>query len=472
LHRVESEMTLYKVPDVFVEKREDGTLLVFSPLGNRVSIVTTGVLGLFKKYSSNLEGIPDGERNILLDSGLVSESEPKASLPEIGEFKPTSATLFLTSGCNLRCVYCYARAGEQVRDLSMDVAHKTIDFIVRNAVEKRESENKAALEGGNATSSSPERKYMVGLNFHGGGEPTYRWEKLVDCVGYVKALAAENDLELRIGMTTNGIFSDRQIDWLIENFSGFSLSWDGLPEIQDYNRPLKNGNPSSGFLEHTAARLVEAKFGFSVRSTITRKSTKRMKEIVDYFAVRGVKNISLEPLFECGRCATSGERAPDVEEFLSYFLPLVEYGKKLDVVVLNSMGAINNVRLQFCGAAGSNFCVTPDEYISSCYEVPIKDDPRSDVFFYGRFNRETGSFEVDEEKRKYLYSRSVLNMPGCEKCFMRSNCGGGCLAKAAALGDLYNLKGKKSERCQIQQGIGEEKIRLLLEKGKTVKGDE
>ena len=70
-----------------------------------------------------------------------------------GAPEPTSVTLFLTTACNLRCTYCYASAGDTpTRVMSLEVARRGIEFVLRNALELGREE--------------------IEIAYHGGGEPT------------------------------------------------------------------------------------------------------------------------------------------------------------------------------------------------------------------------------------------------------------------------------------------------------------
>ena len=90
-----------------------------------------------KLYSDNLEDLGAKNEQLLIDAGLVSDQQVVIPNYDIPDFKPTVVTLFPTSRCNLRCIYCYADAGElELKDLDFNIAQNSIDFIVENAIEK------------------------------------------------------------------------------------------------------------------------------------------------------------------------------------------------------------------------------------------------------------------------------------------------------------------------------------------------
>ncbi len=70
-------------------------------------------------------------------TSAVASDRPVTDDPPPAALRPTAVTLFLTTACNLRCVYCYASGGEQPRYLDEQVAFDAIDFVVDNAVAER-----------------------------------------------------------------------------------------------------------------------------------------------------------------------------------------------------------------------------------------------------------------------------------------------------------------------------------------------
>jgi uncharacterized protein len=133
-------------------------------------------------------------------------------------FKPTEVTLFLTTRCNLRCIYCYASAGDRpIAEMSLTTAKRGIEFVCRNALKLG--------------------KPSFGVGYHGGGEPTVHWNVLTESFGYAQQLARANGLEAYGSMASNGVLSTEKQRWIIKTFRGVNLSVDGLPVVQDMHRP-------------------------------------------------------------------------------------------------------------------------------------------------------------------------------------------------------------------------------------------
>ncbi|NTV22826.1 MAG: radical SAM protein [Nanoarchaeota archaeon] len=420
------------VPDIFVEKRQDGKFLIFSPMMGKVSLVNAEVLISFKSScQSNFKGSSAEQTSLFLQLGLISNSEiamPNYTLPP---FQPTEVVLFPTNECNARCIYCYGNTGEiEVRNLDFGVAKQSIDFIVSNALIKGAKE--------------------FSTGFHGGGEPTYNWELLVNSVMYAKELAKKTGLHSTTSIGTNGILGEKRIEWIIENINMVTLSFDGPEDIQNKNRPLVNGGASFPYVSHTARRLIDAGTDVTIRATITSESVYRLEEIFDYFVSLGIKSMHFEPLSECGRCITTHQTSPEALTFVNNYFPLIQKAKDKGIDFGNSLGQLRGIKSSFCGASGDNFFVTPEGYITSCLEVSLLSDPRSSIFFYGKVNTDKDEMEIDEKKRTLLASRQVYNMPGCNDCYAKWSCAGECPAKAESAGMLFNVE-PDYIRCQMQK---------------------
>ena len=93
--------------------------------------------------------------------------------------------LMLTRSCELRCSYCFVQKVEDGVEMSQDTARRAIDLFMRS-----------------------ERRTLEVQFF--GGEPTRRWDVLVDALGYASAHPGLRGRELRFVLTTNGAGLDAE----------------------------------------------------------------------------------------------------------------------------------------------------------------------------------------------------------------------------------------------------------------------
>lgn len=432
---------MHLTKELFVIPEEDDNFYLYAPLNGTAMKVNEDAIALLKKIKdgSDLDSrlIPQS----FFDNGIIEKEEQKIHVQTLDEIpEPTEVILIPTTDCNLKCVYCINSAGETKIDLEPKVAFSTIDFIVENALRKDES--------------------LIKVDFHGGGEPFLlrNWDNIRKIVDYAKDTSYKNNLELQLSSITNGILNNEQLNFIVNNFGNIFVSMDGPQDIQDSQRPPNSFKSVMKTIDFFDSQNYE----YSIGSTITRNSVKRMKELVIFFhEMTSVKNLQFEPVFECGRCKTTGTEAPETKTFIKYFFPAYERAKKLGIVLSTSPGELEALKYTYCGATGKNFIVTPEGFVTSCLEVTLKSDPRSDIFFYGYFEPHSKKFKFELKKFKYLTSRTVNNLEYCSDCFVKYNCAGGCLTKVNQVtGDIFNPSGYQF--CDMAKNILLYKIKERL----------
>jgi len=76
--------------------------------------------------------------------------------------------------------------------------------------------------------------------------------------------------------------------------------------------------------------------------------------------------------------------------------------------------------------------------------------------------KKNGKIIIDDNKLNYLRQRTVQNMPDCQNCFMKWNCGGSCNARAVrTTGDMYKPDKKTCEYILI---MGKEFLKYKAKK--------
>jgi len=195
--------------NTFVVPHEDG-YLVYAPLAGRVVRVNAQCVAQLKRYLETRDSAVV-DRSVVDSIGGLGWLHPSPCpipLPVDRHYHPASATLFLTSGCNLRCAYCYAEAGDSSPQvMKPEVYRSAIDLVCSHA-----------RRAGRAPAFS----------FHGGGEPTTAWPTLNDAVEYARSVAGGSDGgQLSFGLATNGVMSRQQAEYVAATFSMVNLSLDG-----------------------------------------------------------------------------------------------------------------------------------------------------------------------------------------------------------------------------------------------------
>ncbi|MFH0711020.1 MAG: radical SAM protein, partial [Candidatus Aenigmatarchaeota archaeon] len=273
--------------DIFAIPAESNMFLIYAPLPRIIIIGNSDLailISLIKKNKFDWLNTDENNRMIkkLLKVGLLSKK--RIANTDIDEkevkFSPKAVTLCVTTDCNLRCVYCFASGGENPKYMKWKIAKAAIDTCLKNL-----KENETFF-----------------LDFHGGGEPTLAWDLINKSIEYSEKICEKRKINLRIGIATNGILSKKQIEYIHKKKITVQLSADGIPKIQNYLRPFKNGKSTYKFVKNTITLFNKLGVSYSVRSTITDFSVKYMFANLKHFHKLGVKRIHFEPSFECGRC--------------------------------------------------------------------------------------------------------------------------------------------------------------------------
>lgn len=319
-------------------------------------------------------------------------------------------TMSLTNKCNLRCIYCYAKTGIDYTTMNWDIAKAAIDSVIQEA-----------LENG-------DKKF--GITFHGGGEVLVELRFLRECVAYICGQAQAYGLEPSLGTVTNATLITKSVAaWMGRYFTYVTVSLDGPQDVQDHQRPDSRGKGTFARVVQGIHNLQEVGLTPSIRATVTDFGVERMDDFVTFLAKEVFPKggtIHFEPMSLCGRAADN-ELTTDPRAYMVNYLEAKEAGKRLGVEVTCSFDTFKHEKRQFCGAStGTMFCVSPQGLVSACSRVTKSTDDGADLFFYARYNNQTGGFDVDQSAVARIVQHGNLPENPCNVCFARWNCQGHC----------------------------------------------
>ena len=230
--------------------------------------------------------------------------------------------MFLTDACNLRCIYCYARGGDNPSPVTIPraAAQAGIDYVAENARRLGQP------------------AFSVG--FHGAGKPTLAWPTYTALIDYARRKADEWGLKVSCSTCTNGIFSEERARWIATHTDTATVSADGLPQFHDLQRPRPGGAGSFANLCRTLEVFDELGFFYAIRATITEHNVRSMAEMVEFFDEHfRVGDLQFDPLIVSGRCADTGCRPPPDEVYVQEYVrayetaPAQPHGRLLLLVV-------------------------------------------------------------------------------------------------------------------------------------------
>lgn len=426
--------------ELFVINDEQGPI-VYSPLNRAAARVNDAAVRSVSRY---LYGEPLNEDDVpVIDMLKEHHLFDAAKRPESPTgFAPVQVTLFPTDGCNLRCRYCYANAGKAANKLNPAVGRAAIDLIAKNAVEQG-------------------RDGFV-LGFHGNGEPFMAFDVMRELCEYAQDKAEKLNTKVFINSATNGVLDDEKLDFVLANFSHINVSFDGLPELQNRQRPFPNGRGSFDAVDSVLKRLDAAGMGYGIRATLTSESVQRLEEIALFVSERypNCELLHFEPAWECGRCLTTGEHTPDADAFIDQYISALDKLPDNGMRLVFSGARQEAISDSFCAASHGGFTVTSKGYVTACFEVCDTTDPRHERFFYGYYDNERGEFIFDQQKLDALSRLRVENMPYCADCFCKWHCAGDCAAKVLGLKQPEEHGG--STRCKLARALTLDQIQRLL----------
>ena len=328
--------------------------------------------------------------------------------------------------------------------MSWETAKAGIDWIIRHS----EKQN---------------RKHLS-IMFHGGGEVTVAWTLLKQCLLYLHETTAARGMTFDTSAGLNGVMTGALLEWVIENINGATVSLDGLPDVHNAQRPLVTGKGSFDIIAAALRRMDEAKFNYGLRVTVTRFGLEKMVESVEFMCQNfGARLIQLEPVFPSGRAQANDLQSPDPHEFIRKFRLAREVAAAHGRELKYSGARFGMVTNKFCGVSDDLLALTPEGFLSSCYEVGESKDPRASTFFYGKLNPDTRDLDVDKRKLRQLRTLTVENKSSCDDCFCKYSCGGECSAKLAHSGNAWDAT--ESPRCIINRELTLDQMREYLNSG-------
>jgi uncharacterized protein len=407
-YRITKEM--YLIPN------KDGKTILYFPLAGLLIDADNSLMNLLDHFElKELERLSSAERqqfDYLIEKGIITKKIGTQQLfPEGEEDFPHKLTLFPTNDCNMECTYCYAMKNRS-RHLVMDwvTIERAVEYYI-NLMHQR-------------------KRTVFNLELHGGGEPFYEWGLVQRMIDFIEKECVRNNFKLEAVSSTNGVLSRSQLKWVTEHFSFILVSFEVLPDIQNSQRPFINQRTSFQAVDETIRYFDEAGFSYGIRVTVTSQNEDLLKETIDYVLehYKG-RLVFFEPVNICGNNQSSGEI--NFKKFIENFISLESYAELNGVQIRYSGAEYEKLTSNFCYAGTAQFAITPEGYLTNCWEVTDMDHPLSDIFIFGQL-KEKGQLEINADKYNYLRSLSVKNFAFCQNCFAKWHCAGDCLAR------LYN----------------------------------
>lgn len=362
-------------------------------------------------------------------------------------------SFFLTTRCNLCCRYCYnakERNAIDEKTIPLDIAYAAIDWYFQT----NESRH---------------------IRFYGPGEPTQEFEKMKKITEYAKQHSNDGE-HVTVEIQTNGVFTDDVRNWILDNINIVWMSFDGMKDIQNYNRPLNpkynatfGGRESADVLEDNVRWLInnkgERNLMVGARVTITDKNITKQREMVDYFYNLGIRYVWTNPLFySVGKIPVCEDEEKknaynfNMDAYIDNYLDAYHYANSRGLfwgsfLTINFDGK-SEYHCRCCTPQNAPH-ITPDGYVSACDMVVLGSSPyHMGLFIVGKWNEIKKEFEFFEDKINALNERKSTQMNHCKNCPAQLHCGGLCLGET--VNETGKLDGVTPKKCNAVRRLFKE----------------
>lgn len=370
-------------------------------------------------------------------------------------------TLNISGGCNLRCQYCYAHAGDYKTtgtNMSPEVADKAL-FAFLNHFEQIES-----------------------IMFFG-GEPFLNYPLIEYICKKTKELTQNGkDKPLpRFSVITNGTIYNEEISKLLKKHNiAVTISYDGDREVNNKLRISQNGKGMSDEVIKNIKKLI-AETGIipGIEATYTRLHVEQgispLQVVKNIKAISDKLQVHLVPVMAASSCAYAlADYSPFVNSVPDFFNNVKSLTDcKQNPPVYSLLGRLlfplifkNKTPVQhMCNAGFGTLSVASNGDIYPCFmfidttEFCMGNVNDRDICFTESFNKTRNTLLAFSDKQ---------NNPECKKCFASSVC-------SACLGYLLNDKQEfelDSKACTMTRDMLKETIiglNDLLHRNKQIK---
>lgn len=421
----------FGVDEVLFEEMSDGRCFIYIP--------TRGLISL----------IDSDKKNEIMNKWEIGMPEYVYKYPyiDISGIKDKELDVFpslsinISEGCQLRCQYCYLCATNVMDEILMTfeegkaIFDSYMKYLYDNYKNRLDS------------------KRLIWISFFGGAEPTYNnaFQLLVE---YIKRYANDNNLNIRLRITTNGYYSENTARFIEKNFDRILLSFDGNELAHNTHRKTANGLGSFSLVYNTAKIFYYSDCDFSVRMTVSSETVKYLRDSLDFFSqeFEGMK-VLIGKVSKIGRA--EGYDIDCIDDFGIIINRLIdEYKEKLSFSLLEKKD-LKNIRTCYCGAVqGKHFIISKDGSIKACAH-----HDENEEFKIG--NVIDGDLVLDSKKIKSIQEKyNVRNRKDCSECIAKYYCAGGCPST-----QCYSYEDYKNA-CQVQKEVFLSKLRQELKKAK------
>lgn len=367
-----------------------------------------------------------------LERALRSDGEPlpaeiaalldgRSQMPPAASLAPPAVkalSLNIAQSCNMGCGYCYAEQGTfggAKKIMGAEIARESVDRL---------------LEW-----TPPGTRVVVAFM---GGEPLLNRALLHDTVHYAAKAAQTSGHHIFFSLTTNATLVNDADARLFGEFPfSITVSMDGPSDVQNRQRPMLGGQPSSARTLRGVERLLAHRpRQLDARMTVT-ADTGSLIPVLDYVLSLGFDAAGFAPVVAAPKPETEIRDDAMVrftQEMIAcgrHALAKLIAGERCGFANLET--ALNELhkgsaRAHPCGAGAGYLSVDAEGELFGCHRL-VGDKN------FGFGNLAEG---IDDARRyAHLTDGAVDRQEPCRTCWARYLCGGGCYHEVAARGRTH-----------------------------------
>lgn len=341
-------------------------------------------------------------------------------------FFATNLDIDVTEACNLACVYCF-KSELYGQYMTLNTMKRTLDWLV--------------AASGDAES--------INCNFMG-GEPTLRWEAIRQFVPWARMRGRAVGKRVTFSMTSNmTLWNEEMCNFVDEYGFGLLMSIDGCPEVQDAQRPARNGKPVSATVAHWAQRMLQTRPRSTARATLHPTFVSKFFDSVVYLHSLGFRELTFAAsdygAWTEEHFSTLDAQYKMIEEYIYHQFVA---GKPIGLTVLSylinslvrhqKMGREMPVQKAPCGAGKGYLMV---DYVGDIWPCHRFDGADTDAKRNGDFrlgNIFVSGFHQELQDTFLQFDHSVDHKVSCATCPVNPVCAGYCpAANLSDTGSIY-----------------------------------
>lgn len=361
-------------------------------------------------------------------------------------FGSTTLHIFiLTTACNLQCIYCQARSGDEISfgKMSADTAERAVDFALQ--------------------SPGPELTFEFQ-----GGEPLVNFEVIRHIVEYAEAHRGKKHIAYSL-VSNLTLATDEILDFFREHEVSISTSLDGCEKVHNHNRPYVNGDPSFAKVLQGIQRVRDHGMNPGAIETTTRYGLAYPESLIDTYRDLGFPMVFIRPLTPLGYAARNWEEIGYTpEEFVAYYRRclkrILEVNQSgyfmiegharilLNKILNHDSGNYMELRSP-CGGVCGQMAYFYDGDIYTCDEGRMLGEMGDPIFRIGNVRSSTFDDVITSLSCRALMSSSYLqSIPECCDCVYQPYCGTCPVLNYQQYVDIYPDR-PGGFRCRIYKGI-------------------